>query len=138
MKKILVVTSLAAGIMTGGIAASPAPAVSSERAKGAFRNLKVLPQDIEPGKLQEIMVDEFNSGLGVGCGFCHAGEQGSHQLDYASDAKHTKEIARRMMRMTIRLNRRDFQVRRPMIGDKTLFVTCTTCHRGQPRPEEEE
>ena len=81
------------------------------------------------------MVDEFNDGLGVGCGFCHAEEKGSHKLDYASDAKPEKSIAREMMRMTMKINKRFFHVRRSGIGDSLMIVNCSSCHHGQPHPE---
>ncbi|HTI08924.1 MAG TPA: c-type cytochrome, partial [Puia sp.] len=84
--------------------------------------------------LQHIMVDEFDDGLGVGCGFCHAKQNGSDRLDYASDAKPEKEIARTMMRLTLKVNRKYFQVSRPLIGDSVLIVTCQTCHRGEAHP----
>jgi hypothetical protein len=101
-----------------------------------FVNLKVLPKDVSSKTLQHIMIDEFEDGLGVGCGFCHAGQKGSHKLDYPSDAKPEKQIARSMMRMTLQLNARYFKVRRPGLGDPGLAVTCTSCHQGRPMPGE--
>ncbi len=81
------------------------------------------------------MIDEFEDGLGVNCGFCHAEEKGSHKLDYASDEKPEKEIARKMMKMTNGLNRKYFQLKHASVGDSVLVVSCSTCHRGQPRPD---
>ena len=104
-------------------------------ATGHYLNLKVLPKNISAKDLQRIMVDEFNEGLGVGCGFCHAEKPGSHSLDYASDAKPEKNIARMMIKMTLGLNKKFFQVHKPAIGDPALAVTCMTCHRGQPHPD---
>lgn len=101
-----------------------------------FVNLKVLPKDVSSKTLQHIMIDEFEDGLGVNCGFCHAEQKGSHKLDYVSDAKPEKQIARNMMRMTLKLNARYFQVRRPGLGDPGLAVTCATCHQGKPMPGE--
>ena len=102
-----------------------------------FKNLKVLPKDISSKMLQQIMIDEFEDGLGVGCGFCHAPFKGSDKLDYVSDAKSEKSIARSMMRMTLLVNKKYFQARHPQIGTPALVVTCTTCHHGQPRPSSE-
>ncbi|MDP4217094.1 MAG: c-type cytochrome [Bacteroidota bacterium] len=110
--------------------AGPTDAPPSE-----YHNLKVLPRNITSKDLQRIMVDEFNEGLGVGCGFCHAEKPGSHSLDYASDAKSEKNIARMMIKMTLGLDKKYFQVHKPMIGDPALAVTCTTCHRGLPHPD---
>jgi hypothetical protein len=100
-----------------------------------FENLKVLPKDISSKDLQGIMADDFEDGLGVSCGFCHAPAPGGHGLDFASDAKPEKQIARRMMRMTLELNKKYFSVLKPRIGSNTLTITCATCHKGQPFPD---
>lgn len=99
-----------------------------------YVNLNVLPKDISSKDLQGIMADDFEDGLGVSCGFCHAPVPGGHGLDFASDAKPDKEIARRMMRMTLDLNKKFFRVGKPRIGSDRLTITCVTCHRGQPFP----
>jgi hypothetical protein len=115
-------------------------AVSATLAKPGdegYKNLQVLPKNISQKALQEIMVDDFQDGLGVACNFCHAEEKGSHHLDYASDAKPEKEMARHMMRMTLTINRDYFQMKNAMIGDSFLSVNCATCHRGQPHPEKQ-
>src|SRR5580658_3437397 len=103
--------------------------------KRQYENLKVLPKDISSRDLQGIMADDFEDGLGVSCGFCHAAAKDGHGLDFASDAKPEKEIARRMMRMTLDLNKKYFSVRRPRIGSNTLTITCATCHKGEPFPD---
>jgi hypothetical protein len=109
--------------------------VALQAADSGYKNLKVLPKGVSPKMLQQIMIDDFEDGLGVGCGFCHAKQEGSERLDYASDAKPGKEIARKMMRMTLQMNKKYFQARHPQIGTPALIVTCTTCHHGQPRPD---
>lgn len=101
----------------------------------SFRNLKVLPRNISSKALSTIMVDEFSDALGVSCNFCHAEEKGSHRLDYVSDAKPEKEMARTMMRMTLRVNKRYFNLKHPMLEDATLVITCKSCHHGQPHPD---
>jgi hypothetical protein len=126
MMKYLIMGVVAAIVILGAAASSPG---------STYKNLKVLPRGISQAKLQRIMIDEFDDGLGVGCGFCHSEEKDSHRLDYASDAKPEKAIAREMMRMTLKVNHRFFQVRRPGIGDSTMIVNCNSCHHGQPRPE---
>ena len=118
-------------VVVAGIAAVPAPG-------NEYKNLKVLPRDISTKDLSRIMIDDFEDGLGVSCGFCHAEEKDSHKLDYASDEKPEKEIARLMMKMTLDVNEKYFQVTHPLIGDSTLSITCVTCHRGQPRPGDTE
>ena len=106
--------------------------------KRQYENLKVLPKDISSKDLQGIMADDFEDGLGVSCGFCHAAAARGNGLDFVSDAKPEKEIARRMMRMTLDLNKKYFGVRKPRIGANTLTITCATCHKGQPFPDGDE
>src|ERR1700760_4147369 len=124
-KRTGVVAGLALGITIASVNSSPA---GPQR---EFVNLKVLPKDVSSKTLQHIMIDEFEDGLGVSCAFCHAEQKGSHKLDYVSDAKPEKEIGRSMMRMTLKLNAKYFQVRRPGLGDPGLAVTCQTCHQGK-------
>jgi hypothetical protein len=114
-------------VVIAGIAAVPSP-------PNDYKNLKVLPKDISTKDLSRIMIDDFEDGLGVSCGFCHAEQKDSHKLDYASDEKPEKEIARLMMKMTLDVNEKYFQVTHPLIGDSVLSITCMTCHKGQPRP----
>ena len=129
-KRTGIVAGLALVITIASVNSSPAGT------KREFVNLKVLPKDVSSKVLQHIMIDEFEDGLGVSCGFCHAEQKGSHKLDYVSDAKPEKLIARSMMRMTLKLNARYFQVHRPGLGDPGLVVTCQTCHQGKPHPGE--
>jgi Photosynthetic reaction centre cytochrome C subunit len=103
-----------------------------------FTNLQVLPKDISPKALQHIMVDEFQDALGVGCNFCHAQEKGSLHLDYASDEKPEKEIARSMMQMAMDINKKYFEVEHPLIGDSLMTVSCNTCHHGVAHPDPDE
>ena|SRR5215469_3171985 len=124
MKKIRVLFIL--------VAAAGLGAMTSR--KGEYENLKVLPKDISSKDLQSIMTDDFEDGLGVSCGFCHAAAPGGRGLDFASDAKPDKLIARRMMRMTIDLNKKYFSVHQPRIGSNALVITCATCHKGEPFP----
>lgn len=133
MKKYSIVGILVVVIGIGAVSSKPADPSS----KNGYMNLKVLPKAISTKQLQSIMIDDFEDGLGVGCNFCHAEAKGSHRLDYASDAKPEKEIAREMMRMTIKVNSKYFKARHAMIGDKSLIVSCITCHNGKPRPEGE-
>jgi hypothetical protein len=124
MKQIIIVVVLIAAV-----------GLSAAKTSTQFENLKVLPKDISSKDLQGIMADDFEDGLGVSCGFCHASAAGGHGLDFASDAKPEKEIARRMMRMTLDLNKKYFKVHKPRIGSNTLTITCATCHKGEPFPD---
>lgn len=112
-------------------------AIERTQNKTEYENLQVLPKDITSKQLQHIMVDEFQDGLGVGCGFCHAKKDGSLLLDYASDEKPEKQIARVMMRMTMEINKNYFEVEKPVIGDDLSVITCISCHKGTPHPVKE-
>jgi len=100
-----------------------------------FSNLKILPKNISAQALNKIMVNDFEDALGVGCGFCHAPAKTAGELDYASDAKPEKNIAREMMKITLGNNKKFFRVKHPEIGSDALVVTCNTCHNGVPFPE---
>lgn len=101
-----------------------------------FKNLQVLPKDISSKDLSHIMVDEFSDALGMSCKNCHAKEKDSEKLDYASDARPEKQIARAMMQMTLKINKEFFEIEKPAIGTSVLAVSCVTCHKGQPHPDE--
>lgn len=102
-----------------------------------YYNLKVLPKNISTKELNKIMVDEFQDGLGVSCLFCHAENKTTGNPDYISDEKPEKQIARKMMKMTLQLNHKYFQVKHPAIGGQSEIVTCYTCHKGSARPGDE-
>lgn len=93
-----------------------------------FKNLKVLPKDISDDDLKAVM-REFNAALGVKCSHCHApGADG--KLDFASDAKPVKNVARDMMRMTKGINKKYFGEKDP----QNFTVNCMTCHSGNSDP----
>lgn len=100
-----------------------------------YTNLKVLPKNISSKELQSIMADDFDDGLGVSCGFCHASNKDAHGLDFASDAKPEKAMARAMMRMTLGINKKYLKIKHPKIGNAALVISCTTCHKGQAFPD---
>jgi hypothetical protein len=72
--------------------------------------------------------------LGVACQFCHVGDPGAplERIDYATDQKRTKLVARQMMRLV-----RDINAKLDSIPDRpapSVAVNCMTCHRGVSRP----
>jgi hypothetical protein len=98
-------------------------------------NLKVLPKDITPEDLIKIMRG-YAGALGVECNFCHAANPQTHKLDFASDAKDDKGIARTMIAMTRTINEQYMsQVHDPDAMPEDKHVTCGTCHRGHHMPE---
>lgn len=123
-------------LVISGIAAIRMPARTP-------RNLKILPADISDQKLDSIM-QAYNRALGVSCNFCHSaatatpspflGAKSSDGLNYASDEKPMKEEARRMMRLTIQLNKDYFYFDTLQRPEYLKVVTCYTCHRGDAFP----
>ncbi len=128
-----IVTGAVAAFIIAGVAFTTPPNPPEE----GFKNLKVLPKKTTHDQLEKIM-REFNHDLGVRCNFCHAPSKDStsRHPDFASDDKPEKNIARSMMRMTLKINKKFFEVKHPMIGDSTLGVNCMTCHHGQAHPEQ--
>lgn len=128
-KSVTVIVILIAIVSMGASISTESPAPTH------YENLKVLPKNISSKDLQGIMTDDFEDGLGVTCGFCHATAKNGHGLDFASDAKPEKKIARKMMLMTIGINKKYFKSKHAMLGSPTLTVTCNTCHKGAAFPD---
>jgi hypothetical protein len=99
------------------------------------KNLKVLPKNISHEELDKVM-DQFKASLGVKCNFCHAASKDttSHHLDFASDEKPEKKIAREMMKMTAKINKKFFSYNKDEKGEAVKAIACMTCHRGAERP----
>jgi hypothetical protein len=134
-KKTGVLIALAAFVLLG-TAATIRPAKK-------FRNLKVLPQDISEQRLDSIM-DSYDRALKVNCDFCHKPKMdltgvapANGELDFAADNE-MKEEARRMMRLTIDINKTHFNFD---TSGKPVYllnvISCNTCHRGNPYPANE-
>ena len=130
-RKFIVMIAMAAVVFTAVAFTSP----TADDDKG-FKNLKVLPKDTDHDKLIKIM-REFNDALGVKCNFCHAPSKdtANHHPDFVSDDKPEKNIAREMMKMTVKINKKFFEAKQAAIGDSTMAVSCGTCHHGAPHPE---
>ena len=131
-KKPAVIVGLFALMITGMAAIRP----QEDKPKHKM-NLKVLPKDISHEQLGKIM-DEWKTALGVKCTFCHApsADSTSHRLDFASDAKPEKDIARHMFTMTHKINKKFFGMNKDDKGAMIPTVSCITCHHGSPHPEE--
>jgi len=122
-------------VLTVTISAVASATISKQADEPQYVNLKVLPKNISSKELQKIMVDDFEDALGVSCNFCHAADTTTGKLNYASDAKPEKEIARQMMRTTLGINKKYFGIKHPEIGSSGLTVTCNTCHNGVAFPD---
>jgi len=98
-------------------------------------NLKILPKDISHEELDKVM-EGFKVALGVKCSFCHSADKSDpKRMDFASDAKPEKEMARDMMRMTIKINKKYFHIKDADDTKAVLAVSCFTCHNGNAHPE---
>lgn len=129
-KKKILAFSLLIAFVALGVAATRPPVIKD-------RNLKILPKDISDAKLDSIM-KSYNIALGVKCNFCHVPVKNiADSLDYASDAEPMKEEARKMMKMTIHINKTNFYFDKKERPEYLHVVTCKTCHRGEPFPPED-
>lgn len=129
-KKKIITVSILSALVVISIAASKAPVLKE-------RNLQILPKDISDAKLDSIM-KSYNIALGVQCNFCHVPQKNiKDSLDYASDADPMKEEARKMMRLTIDLNKTYFYFNKETRPEYLNVVHCKTCHRGEPFPPED-
>jgi hypothetical protein len=100
----------------------------------APKNLKVLPKNIPHEVLHQVM-DEWSQALGVHCNFCHAkGDDG--KMDFASDARPEKNIAREMYKMTAKINDKYFEGKKDSLAMVIGDIKCMTCHHGSPHPGE--
>jgi Photosynthetic reaction centre cytochrome C subunit len=131
-KKIAVAFGLIVFMVIGIAATRP------QDGPGPKMNLKVLPKNISHDDLDKVMF-EWKTALGVKCSFCHAAsaDSTSHRLDFASDAKPEKNIARSMFRMTGKINKKYFGFKKDDkdAGDKMPAISCITCHHGEPHPQ---
>ena len=131
---ISIVTLLALAVVT--IACTVMP--GSE-----FKNLQVLPKDISVKQLDSIMVS-YNKALKVSCDFCHIApkknifslDPAPPPIDFALDNP-MKEEARRMIRLTIDINKSHFYFDSTIKPEYLNVVSCNTCHRGNPYPAHE-
>jgi photosynthetic reaction center cytochrome c subunit len=102
-----------------------------DSAKPRARNLKVLPQDISDAQIIQLMV-RYGQELGVQCGFCHAEDPQTQQVDFASDENPRKQTARIMIGMVGDINNKYLAE----VDDRRYAVpiTCGNCHQGQTYP----
>ncbi len=126
--KLRAITGLALFIFIG-IAAVKQPQHDT------FKNLQVLPKNITEDSLVKIM-DGFSVSLGVDCKYCHVQDKKADSLIFDKDDKPEKEIARKMIRMTMDINKNYFQYNEEVTVEQVQAINCFTCHRGEPRPDE--
>jgi hypothetical protein len=131
VRTVLLLAALSACVGQAGRAPSDG-AVPAER-EGEHENLQVLPDTISHDALLGVMRN-FTASLGVRCTHCHVPYDPAKpdSLNFASDDKPTKDVARGMMRMVRAING-DLLPEIPNLNNP-MRVGCMTCHRGAPRP----
>ena len=134
-----VIGALGILILTG----SPAPAQPPAGGPPVppMTNLQVFSKDLAPAQVLQTM-QAFSDSLGVQCNYCHVQEGG--RIDFASDAKREKRVARQMILMRDSINvMLAGVVGKPAGPGPTagtgyagapVGVTCRSCHRGLPLP----
>jgi hypothetical protein len=123
------------------LASAQTPTGGGQPAPPPMTNLQVWPKDTSRAVVLQFM-NAFDDSLGVQCAYCHV-EQGG-RLDFASDEKREKRVARQMI-----LLRDSINVVLPAIVGKPagagttsgeghpgapVRVLCSSCHRGLPVP----
>jgi hypothetical protein len=130
-KKQLAIT---AGLLTV-IALSVAATLPQGQGPPKLVNLKVFPKNV-PFRVLDHEMDVWSESLGVRCNFCHARNEQTGKMDFASDAKPEKTAARHMFLMTGKINKKFFGAKKDSLG-MVMFVgvNCNTCHHGTAHPE---
>jgi hypothetical protein len=106
--------------------------VANAQIPDKFTNLQVLPKDVPKRELVASMRG-FASDLGVRCAHCHVGPDNLEGMDFASDEKRSKRVAREMLRMVSLIEAT--VVKLPGHEHESHpAVTCYNCHRGLKRP----
>ncbi|AYL95040.1 c-type cytochrome [Mucilaginibacter celer] len=127
-KKLLVTLGLLSIVVFGAM-------TSIKPQDEGFKNLKVLPKNISGENLHKVM-EEWEHSLGVHCNFCHARNEETKKMDWASDAKPEKEMTRDMFKMMNKINEKYFHAKKDSLGMvMKAGVNCNTCHRGTAHPE---
>ena len=101
-----------------------------------YKNLKILPKDISKEKMDSIM-HNFCMSLNVRCNFCHVRNEAEKKWNFANDSLAEKLIARKMMLMTMDINKKYFRDEEKDFHPSSAMVpsvTCFTCHRGAELP----
>jgi hypothetical protein len=87
-----------------------------------YKNIQALKG--LPASQMRPMMNYISAALGMGCADCHVRTNG--QFEFEKDDNNHKKIARRMIQMTMDINKQSFNGR-PQ-------VSCYTCHQGHGHP----
>ena len=140
-RRLLVPFAALVFVLTLGLAVSAQAPAGGAQQPAPFTNLQVWPKDTSRQVILQFM-NAFGDSLGVTCNYCHVEKDG--KLDFASDDKREKRVARQMI-----LLRDSINVVLPAIVGKPagagptsvngqpgmpVRVLCSSCHRGLPIP----
>ena len=129
IKKKYLITLMLASVVTFTALTSMKPE------EEGFKNLKVLPKTLSHDQLENVM-HVWSGSLGVHCDFCHARNEDGKGLNFVSDAKPEKKMAREMYLMMNKINSKYFEAKKDSLGMMmTSGVNCYSCHRGTSHPE---
>ena len=101
-------------------------------ADSVFKNLKVIKgqSSVSAEHLLWMMNWGWSAELGVSCSHCHTAGK------WESDSLPTKDIARGMWKMRVTTNKEILPSITGLNYDKNPKVTCITCHRRKPVPDD--
>lgn len=129
-KKLLIPVGLLSGVIVLASMTFIQQPAQQQREDPKVTNLKVLPKKLTYKQVDHIM-DNWAAALGVRCNFCHARNETTNKMDFASDAKPEKQMARDMYLMAAKLNKKYFKGEKDSLGVAKLgSVNCYTCHHG--------
>ncbi len=135
-KKLLVPICLLSGSIFLASMTLIQQAPPQERVDPKLTNIKVLSKKLTYKQVDHIM-DNWAAALGVKCNFCHARNNETKKMDFASDAKPEKKMAREMFLMAAKINKKYFKGGKDSLGmAKLSSVNCYTCHHGVAHLEE--
>lgn len=131
-KKLMVTLGLSSVVVLSAMTAVQ-PGPPKEEPK--LTNIKVLPKNLTYRQVDHIM-GEWSHSLGVRCNFCHSPNPETKRMDFASDAKPEKNMAREMFKMTASINKKYFKAEKDSLGMiANTGINCYTCHNGKAHPE---
>lgn len=119
-------------ILTCTALLSLSPRATQAQFPSHFTNLQVLPKETSKDDLLRTMRG-WTEALGVRCTYCHAGPDNLDEMDFTTDSKMEKRVARQMLKMVQAINK-DYIATLPVDMMERERVSCYTCHHGQATP----
>ena len=133
-KKLAITTGLF-GVIALCVAATLPQQPQQQREPPKLVNLKVFPKNV-PYRVLDQQMDVWADALGVRCNFCHERNATTGKMDFPSDAKPEKEMARHMYTMMSKINKKYFNAKKDSLGMMEVTgINCNTCHHGVSHPE---